>query len=120
MNISSRTPEGEPVVCPLCGEVCSLEISDPAGDAVCPSCGQLVWWFRDRLQQQGVATGDEPLEQWVNDELPVDSVTFVEMVMELEEQFDINMPLEAAERINSVADVIRWMRDNGYEFKSAD
>src|SRR5882724_6704622 len=40
---STRTPEGEPNRCPLCGAAFILEHSRPHGDACCPSCGTLVW-----------------------------------------------------------------------------
>jgi hypothetical protein len=42
--ISSRTPEGDPNRCPICGHHCRLEPSRPAGDAPCPRCGHLFWF----------------------------------------------------------------------------
>jgi anti-anti-sigma regulatory factor len=44
MVISSRTPEGQPNHCPVCGNFDSIEPSDPAGDAPCPRCGHLLWF----------------------------------------------------------------------------
>jgi HptB-dependent secretion and biofilm anti anti-sigma factor len=44
MVISSRTPEGSPGQCPICGAFITVEPSDPAGDAPCPSCGHLLWF----------------------------------------------------------------------------
>jgi anti-sigma B factor antagonist len=49
MVISSRTPEGRPNHCPLCGSDLESEPSDPAGDAPCPRCGHLVWFTREDL-----------------------------------------------------------------------
>ena len=49
MTVSSRTPEGYPADCPLCGAATNLEFSDPAGDAPCPSCGHLLWMSADLL-----------------------------------------------------------------------
>lgn len=43
MNISSRTPEGQPNQCPVCGNAVILEPSHPAGDAPCPHCGYLLF-----------------------------------------------------------------------------
>jgi anti-anti-sigma factor len=43
MVIASRTPEGEPGRCPVCGERFQLDPSVPPGDVPCPSCGCLVW-----------------------------------------------------------------------------
>jgi hypothetical protein len=44
MTISSRTPEGEPNCCPVCGRYLEVEPSTPPGDAPCPHCGSLVWY----------------------------------------------------------------------------
>src|SRR2546423_1698186 len=44
MNISSRTPEGEPNHCPVCGSEVRTEPSRPLGDAPCPVCGTLLWF----------------------------------------------------------------------------
>jgi len=44
MKPSSRTPEGEPNRCPVCGKDLRIEPSRPAGDAPCPHCGHLVWF----------------------------------------------------------------------------
>jgi hypothetical protein len=43
MVISSRTPEGDPGLCPICGEVIKIEPSKPTRDAPCPCCGHLNW-----------------------------------------------------------------------------
>ncbi len=44
MNVSTRTPEGQPHRCPLCGKPVVMEPSRPAGDAPCPHCGCLLWF----------------------------------------------------------------------------
>lgn len=108
MNISSRTPEGLPHRCPLCGEVANLEPAWPGGDAVCPRCGQLVWWIRDRI-------GDDErlaaLLKALTSESGLDSIDMVELIMELEEEMDINLPDDAAERIQSPSDLLRFLRE---------
>lgn len=43
MPPSSRTPEGEPLRCKVCGAWSNVEVSSPPGDAICPSCGSHVW-----------------------------------------------------------------------------
>src|SRR5262245_31991543 len=50
MQIPVRTPEGEPLRCPLCGNVAVLEVSITCRDATCPGCGFLLWSVRDRTQ----------------------------------------------------------------------
>jgi hypothetical protein len=42
MNISSRTPEGNPHHCPICGSDAMLDRCQPLGDTICPSCGSLI------------------------------------------------------------------------------
>jgi anti-anti-sigma factor len=44
MTISSRTPEGTPHHCPVCGSEVKIAASDPVGDAPCPRCGHLLWF----------------------------------------------------------------------------
>ncbi len=50
MVISSRTPEGTPGCCPVCGADLKVEPSAPAGDAPCHNCGHLVWFAADDAQ----------------------------------------------------------------------
>lgn len=47
MTISSRTTEGDPGRCPVCGEAERLEASAPSRDATCPACGSLLWIAAD-------------------------------------------------------------------------
>ena len=44
MEPSSRTPEGEPNECPVCGHSVQMEPSCSTGDAPCPYCGHLLWF----------------------------------------------------------------------------
>lgn len=53
MEPSSRTPEGEPHRCPLCGNALRIEPSRPPGDAPCPHCGHLLWFPERRPPKQG-------------------------------------------------------------------
>lgn len=50
---------------------------------------------------------------FVND-LGADSLDTVELVMELEEEFDINIPDDAAEKIQTVGDAIKYI-DNAQQ-----
>lgn len=47
MTVSSRTPEGDPNQCPICGYRIRLEPSIDTRDAPCPSCGHLLWFTMD-------------------------------------------------------------------------
>jgi hypothetical protein len=44
MTISSRTPEGTPNYCTVCGHDLRLEPSIDTLDGPCPSCGHLLWF----------------------------------------------------------------------------
>jgi hypothetical protein len=43
MSPSSRTPEGDPLRCPVCGALTTVDLSNPPGDSVCPICGSHAW-----------------------------------------------------------------------------
>ena len=47
MTISSRTPEGDPNQCPICGHHVRIEPSIDTRDAPCPRCGHLLWFSDD-------------------------------------------------------------------------
>lgn len=44
MTTSSRTPEGLPNECAVCGKRVWVVPSQPPGDATCPHCGSAVWF----------------------------------------------------------------------------
>lgn len=102
-TISSRTPEGEPNRCPLCGNDFDLEPSPGTRDAPCPSCGQLLWWFQRRLDI------DDPALALDYAFVDLDSLDDVELVMALEEEFDLTISDEDAAKIRTVADAIRFI-----------
>ena len=52
-----------------------------------------------------------PETSFVND-LGADSLDTVELVMEFEEEFDINIPDEDAEKIQTVGDAIKYVEAN--------
>lgn len=43
MNIATRTTEGTPSSCPICGKQMIVSASIPLGDATCPHCGALIY-----------------------------------------------------------------------------
>jgi len=111
LTVSSRTPEGEFHHCPVCGVVDALEPSYPAGDSCCPSCGQLLWWFRDNYKRLGF---DDPnlmrFDTSFVGGLGADSLDVVEVIMEMEEAFDVTIPEDEAANIRTIADLIRLIR----------
>ena len=71
MNISTRTPEGMPNRCPICGNDVAIVPSIPPGDAPCPHCGSLLWFAAGRSSILGSLIAE------------VDSVAFREMNADL-------------------------------------
>ncbi|MCX8075041.1 MAG: acyl carrier protein [Clostridia bacterium] len=47
------------------------------------------------------------------DDLGADSLDIVELIMALEEEFDMEIPEAEAEKIVSVADVVEYIKSNG-------
>ena len=106
MAVSSRTPEGHPNRCPICGNVVLIEPSLPAGDAPCPYCGHLLWWFQERYSdiREAITASTSFI-----DDLQADSLDVVELMMELEEKFEITIPDEEYEKIKTVGDAIMFI-----------
>lgn len=106
-----RTPEGEPLRCPICGAISALDLADPPGDAVCPQCGSLLWRIRDRLQNRPEKPAADHLRDFSwNDECARDSPEMVEIVMELEDEFDLSIPEADYAQFRSVRDVVQYLR----------
>ena len=108
MTISSRTPEGTPQQCPVCGRWDRLEPCDPTGEFICPSCGHLFLSLRHRLVEAGVL-GETTSLLTSLDELGIDSLDLVELIMELEEQYEVTIPGEEAQKMQTAADAIRYI-----------
>jgi acyl carrier protein len=121
MNISSRTPEGDPHFCAICGSLVVTEPSQPLGDSVCPRCGALLLQYRDGLAATiGIEKDELHLDTSFVNDLGMDSLDTVELVMSLEEEFDINIPDDEAEKIQTVGDAIRWiLRHRGQSGEAA-
>jgi acyl carrier protein len=130
-TISSRTPEGVPNHCPICDTILCIDPSRSEGDAPCPNCGTLLWFFNtsagmrfyeanvveplwDKFLQTiytflGVNKDQiTPTTSFVED-VGADSLDIVELIMELEEEFDVNIPDEEAEKIKTVGDAIDYL-----------
>lgn len=76
-------------------------IADKVKDIVCEQMGA----SRDKISES---------TSFVND-LGADSLDTVELVMEFEEQFDINIPDEEAEKIQTVGDAVAYIEKNADE-----
>jgi acyl carrier protein len=105
-TVSSRTPEGWPNRCFICGADFFLEPSTTTDDAPCPQCGQLVWWFRDRLQVEAFLS-EFDLDRPIAD---LESLDVVELVMMLEEDWNITMSGEDFAKYRTIRDLLRELR----------
>jgi acyl carrier protein len=107
MAISSRTPEGTPNRCPVCGSEVRIEPTQPFGDAPCPVCGILLWFVAVGSETRYFVTTDELVEGLLAErlgvsleslrggrwrELGIDSLDVVELIMELEEELGVGPP----------------------------
>ena len=61
------------------------------------------------VEQLGVDEGDVKMESHFVDDLGADSLDTVELVMKLEEDFDIEIPDEDAEKIQTVRDAVEYI-----------
>lgn len=113
MNIASRTPDGQPIRCPVCGgQVCikpSLALGNAScADVPCAKCGTLLWFvcadgesriyptstiqsLASRVKAAlgkliGVTAEDVASETSFLEDLSADSLDTVELIMELEEE----------------------------------
>ncbi len=87
-----------------------MEPSAPGGDSCCPACGHLLWWFRDRLGGEPNLARAITLETSFAHDLGLDSLAMVELVMELDEEFEFAIPADATDEIQTVEDAIRFLR----------
>ena len=64
------------------------------------------------VEQLGVAENSVTLEASFIDDLGADSLDIVELVMALEEEFDIEIPDSDAEKVVTVGDVVEYIKEN--------
>ncbi|MBE6073733.1 MAG: acyl carrier protein [Selenomonas ruminantium] len=64
------------------------------------------------VAQLGVEADEVALESTFIDDLGADSLDIVELIMAFEEEFNIEIPDEAAEKIKSVQDVVTYIDQN--------
>lgn len=64
------------------------------------------------VEQLGVDAAQVTEDAKFVEDLSADSLDTVELVMALEEEFSIEIPDEDAEKINSVGDAIKYIREH--------
>jgi len=63
-------------------------------------------------EQLGVDEADVTMESSFIEDLGADSLDIVELVMALEEEFDIVIPDEDAEKIRTVGDAVNYIKEH--------
>jgi acyl carrier protein len=64
------------------------------------------------VEQLGVEAEDVTMEASFIDDLGADSLDIVELIMALEEEFNLEIPDEEAEKISTVGDVVEYIKNN--------
>ncbi len=64
------------------------------------------------VEQLGVEEDDIAMEASFIDDLGADSLDIVELIMALEEEFDIEIPDSEAENIKTVGDAVDYIKNN--------
>ena len=77
-------------------------------------------WKKIIVEQLGVKEEDVKPEASFVEDLGADSLDTVELVMALEEEFDIEIPDEEAEKITTVQSAIDYVQNNQLIFKLGD
>lgn len=68
---------------------------------------------KDIIVEQLDVDGDKVINGAnIQDDLGADSLDIVDLVMSLEEEFDIEIPDEAVENIKTVGDIVKYIEDN--------
>ena len=66
-------------------------------------------------EQLGVSESEVELETSFKDDLDADSLDSFELVMALEEEYDVDIPSEDLTNLNTVGDVINYLKNKGVE-----
>lgn len=66
-------------------------------------------------EQLDVSEDEVTLEASFKDDLDADSLDLFEMVMALEDEYDVEIPSEDLTELNTVEDVINYLKDKGVE-----
>ena len=64
------------------------------------------------VEQLGVEADEVSIDSTFIDDLGADSLDIVELIMAVEEEFNIEIPDEAAEKIKTVQDVVTYIDQN--------
>jgi len=63
------------------------------------------------VEQLGVEEAQVALETHLMKDLEADSLDAVEIIMAIEDEFDLEVPDEAAEKFQSVGDIVKYVEE---------
>ena len=66
-------------------------------------------------EQLGVSQDEMQLDTNFKDELGVDSLDLYEIVMKMEDEFDVEIPAEELEDVATFEDVLNYLKSKGVE-----
>ena len=112
MNASPSPPE-RGNRCPVCGKPIPSGPPDGTDASPCPSCANMLRWFRERMSKDMGVPADRvtPDASFVED-LSADSIDVVELILAAEEEFQVSIPDEDAATLQTLADVIRYIGEH--------
>jgi len=67
------------------------------------------------VEQLGVVDPSEITMDSAFDSLDIDSIDAVDIIMAIEDEFDVSIPDEIAESFNSIADIINYLNGEGVD-----
>ena len=63
----------------------------------------------------GVSVGELSLDTSFKDDLDADSLDLFELVMALEDEYDIEIPAEASSNMKTIGDVVEYLKEQGID-----
>ena len=66
-------------------------------------------------EQLGVSVGELSLDTSFKDDLDADSLDLFELVMALEDEYDIEIPGEASSNMKTIGDVVEYLKEQGID-----
>jgi len=98
-------------VCTICHEPADAGERMPGGGSLCPPCALLFRWFLSYYAEVEFASEERgTTPETTFHELSVESLDYVQWLLEAEERFAVTIPDRQAERMRSVGDDLRFIR----------
>jgi len=66
-------------------------------------------------EQLGVSIGELGLDTSFKDDLDADSLDLFELIMALEDEYDIEIPAEESAKLKTLGDVVEYLKEQGIE-----